>query len=265
MNDAWNYPAAIVALALPTWLFLRMLRDSVRQTAPLFPPRSETYQQPIAATIAVLLWLVVSVLNKLLADPAAPAELPLFSLQVGFVIQLVIAVFFALLLTDACRWPLRDCGVFLARLDRQIMLGILALLTSIWPTAMLLIIGQLWRTVDTQHAYLQLLAKNSDPVVLAWIAASAVIAAPLAEELLFRVTLQGWLSERLSGPAAIGLTAAVFALVHGWRDALPLLPLSLILGYVFHQTRSYWACVTTHALFNGMFLALAVMGPKEGA
>lgn len=265
MNEELRAPGAveILALAVPAWLFLQLLREAVRRNAPLFPRPSETYRQSVFATMAVVGWLGLSAYGKLFAERKTPVETTLPVIQASCVIQLVIAAFLATLLSEAGRKPLRDCGLFGMRLDRQILLGVLAFLAAIWPTGMMLIVSQWWRTVETQHPLLQMLQQNSSGEVLAWIAVSAVVAAPLAEELLFRVTLQGWLSERLSGPAAIVLTAAIFALVHGWRDALPLVPLSLILGYVFHHTRSYWACVMTHAVFNGIFLTLALLRPTS--
>ena len=232
--------------------------------APLFPQPRETYRQSVYATLAVVAWLAMSAYGKLFAERKSPEDTTLPLIQASCVIQLAIAAFLATLLSEAGRKSLRDCGVFGVRIDRQILLGVLAFLAAIWPTGMMLIVSQWWRTVETQHPLLQVLEQNSNGEVIAWIAVSAVIAAPLAEELLFRVTLQGWLSERLSGSVAIVLTAAVFALVHGWRDALPLVPLWRALGYVFQHTRSYWACATTHAPFNGMFLCCAMKAGSSG-
>jgi membrane protease YdiL (CAAX protease family) len=265
MNPLLNFLVSTMLLAIPAGLFLRLLRDVVRRDAPLFPKPSETPRQPIFATLAIVVWLTVTLLNKLVAESPSPAVASLRSIQVQCGVQVFIAALFTALLTDGGRRPLRDCGIFRERLDRQILLGILAFFAAVGPTGILLILSQWWRTVETQHALLQTLQRDFSIEIAVWIVMSAAIAAPLTEELLFRVTLQGWLSERFSGPAAIGVTAVVFALIHGWRDALPLLPLSLILGYVFHQTRSYWACVTTHALFNGTFLVLALMTGNDSA
>jgi membrane protease YdiL (CAAX protease family) len=51
----------------------------------------------------------------------------------------------------------------------------------------------------------------------------------------------------------------VFAGVHGLHDALPLLPLALVLGALYHLRRSYVAIVTAHACFNAAFLVLALL------
>jgi uncharacterized protein len=86
-----------------------------------------------------------------------------------------------------------------------------------------------------------------------------VISAPLSEELLFRVTFQGPLEARLPLSWAITIPAFVFAGVHGLHDALPLLPLALVLGALYHLRRSYVAIVTAHACFNAAFLVLALL------
>jgi hypothetical protein len=174
-------------------------------------------------------------------------------------INFVIAALLPIVLTDGLRRTWDSVGLSGRRLGEQIGVGLHAFLVAVWPTALLLAVSSAWRSEETQHSYLQALREHANGEWIAWIVLSAVVAAPLAEELLFRVVLQGWLSERFSGATAIGVTAAVFALVHGWHDAIPLVPLSLILGFVFHQTRWYWACVTTHALFNAANLAMVLL------
>jgi membrane protease YdiL (CAAX protease family) len=90
-----------------------------------------------------------------------------------------------------------------------------------------------------------------------WIVLSAAFLAPLTEELLYRVLLQGWAQSHLAPWQAIVASSFVFVAQHSMSDWLPLLPLALILGYVYHRRRSYLAVVVLHALFNGVMLALA--------
>ena len=71
--------------------------------------------------------------------------------------------------------------------------------------------------------------------------------------------LQGWLQSRIEPAWAIFAVAVLFAFVHGWPDSLPLIPLSLILGYVYYRRHSYLAVVMLHLLFNATNLALAVL------
>ena len=52
------------------------------------------------------------------------------------------------------------------------------------------------------------------------------------------------------------VTAIIFAMLHGWPDAVPLMPLALVLGAVFEKTRSYLSVVVLHVLFNATNIVL---------
>ena len=98
---------------------------------------------------------------------------------------------------------------------------------------------------------------------IAMFAVVAVIAAPIAEELLFR----GWIytSLRRFGGVPLGLivSAALFALAH-WEGthlyALVVFPLGIVLGYVRQRTGSILASMTFHALYNGFAVVLLSAG-----
>ncbi|QDT52588.1 CAAX amino terminal protease self- immunity [Caulifigura coniformis] len=92
---------------------------------------------------------------------------------------------------------------------------------------------------------------------LAPIVLTAAVLAPLLEELLFRVILQGWLSDSVQ-KSAIPLTAGIFALIHGASDAALLVPLALSLGFLYEYRRSYLEVVAAHAAFNGANLFAAI-------
>lgn len=92
-------------------------------------------------------------------------------------------------------------------------------------------------------------------------ASRLLLVAPLAEEIVFRAGLQQALLQRLAPHAANLATAIVFAAAHlalapGLPAALTLLP-ALALGAVYGRTRRLAPCVAGHALFNGVWLALA--------
>jgi membrane protease YdiL (CAAX protease family) len=102
-----------------------------------------------------------------------------------------------------------------------------------------------------------------------------VIVAPLAEELFFRVLLQGWLEDYgaativdiepavpLAAPRwPIVISAALFALMHlGQGPApAPLFVLGLAMGYLYRQTHRITPPLVLHAFFNATsMLALAL-------
>ncbi|MGQ0636335.1 MAG: lysostaphin resistance A-like protein [Planctomycetaceae bacterium] len=161
--------------------------------------------------------------------------------------------------------PLRlaDFGVNLQRLPGDIAVGVGGFLAACGPvmavSALVEWLG--WRGEGAKHPFLKILDASPGPETVAWIAVCVVVLAPLTEELLYRVILQGWLESRMSPRAALCFVALIFSTVHsqdGRPDALPLLPLALILGYVYQRRHSYPAVVVLHALFNAVNLALAL-------
>ncbi len=78
-----------------------------------------------------------------------------------------------------------------------------------------------------------------------------------------------WLLPRLRGVhsdtrtgvdwSAIGITSALFALMHPpW--SLPIIfLLAICLGYAYQRTGNLWVCITMHALFNTSMTAVFLL------
>ncbi|MBL8753005.1 MAG: CPBP family intramembrane metalloprotease [Planctomycetes bacterium] len=95
-----------------------------------------------------------------------------------------------------------------------------------------------------------------------WVVVFAiVVAAPFAEEVVFRGYLQGALLGVLRPPVAIGLTAVVFGLAHGLPYALPLALLGALFGAIAYRCRSLGASMFAHALHNGLTVLVTVAWP----
>ena len=94
----------------------------------------------------------------------------------------------------------------------------------------------------------------------ALIVISAVVLAPLAEELFFRGLLQSTLRNYLPPWGAIVVSSVLFALVHiaAIRDVLPLLPLAVVLGYAYERHGRLTGPIVIHALFNAIMLTAAL-------
>jgi membrane protease YdiL (CAAX protease family) len=137
--------------------------------------------------------------------------------------------------------------------------GALGFLASVLPVLLVVIATQHLRSDSDQHAFLKLLRADRSVETLVWIMLAVILLAPLTEELLFRVILQGSLQSRVAPGYAIVLTALLFSAIHGWPDSLGLIPLALILGYVFYRRNSYLAVVILHALFNLSNLLMALL------
>lgn len=254
---------ALLAGSAVVWSTV-FVRWRTRKAPPLERVAQEPVSWPAAPMCATFLvaflmpvlvsWLVTERVGKL-------PPLSLASVQwkcAGIVAQIITVV--GLL---ALEGPLKkeDFGCDLAQWRTDMQVGIAGCLASILP----IFVVTSWqqslhlRGPEDKHTLLQLLETSPERGILFWIVLSAAVLAPLAEELLFRVLLQGWVQSRIAPWQAIVFSTYVFVVQHAEYDWLPLIPLALILGYVYNRRRSYVAVVVLHALFNGVMLALAMV------
>ena len=93
---------------------------------------------------------------------------------------------------------------------------------------------------------------------------TAVVLAPVAEEMFFRGLLQSMLKRRLHGRAwvAILIASAVFAIAHiNQPQAIPsLFLLSVALGYNYERTGRLTGPILMHAIFNGVMIFYLAKG-----
>lgn len=81
-----------------------------------------------------------------------------------------------------------------------------------------------------------------------------LILVPLGEELLFRGALFSWIRRRLSAWMTIGISAALFAVIHGFPIILPAAFLAgLTFGWVRERTGSVIPGIVAHSV-NGIVL-----------
>lgn len=155
--------------------------------------------------------------------------------------------------------PLSEFGIAFAPVGHQIATGIFAATLAWLPVLSVVFLTSALRTVERQHTVLRMLDEDPRPETWFWAVVAAVMVAPVVEELLFRVVLQGWLVPHVKAPTAIGLTAILFSAVHGFPDSLALIPLALILGCTYYWRISYVSIVTAHAVFNGTMLLVEAL------
>ncbi|MGK5060018.1 CPBP family intramembrane glutamic endopeptidase [Janthinobacterium sp. LB2P49] len=87
-----------------------------------------------------------------------------------------------------------------------------------------------------------------------WLLAVSVLAAPLCEEFIFRGLLQGGLRRSLPAWQAIGIAAALFAIVQPPAAMLPVFVLGLCTGIAYERSGALLAPMLTHALYNAAML-----------
>jgi len=221
-------------------------------------------QEPVAwpALPVFATFVVAMVLPQVIIGLAGSTErLSLAAVQWRALAVAVQGVVVAGLLMFAGPVRRQDFGCDLTGWRGDVLAGAAGFLASLIPVYVVndLITRLGWRAEGVKHLFFEILEADSRGAVLAWIAVSAVILAPLAEELTYRVLLQGWCQSQLSPVTAILFSATIFSIVHRVPDCFPLFPLAVILGFVYHRRRSYVAVVVLHALFNATNLGLAVL------
>ena len=94
---------------------------------------------------------------------------------------------------------------------------------------------------------------------------SAVVVAPIAEEVFFRGLLLPALWRQLGNVwVAVVLSGAAFGAIHVQlpQSVVPLITMGVILGYVRVHYRSLTACVLVHGLFNARTMTLVLLNPE---
>ncbi len=163
-----------------------------------------------------------------------------------------------------------DLGLDLSRLPADLFLGLAAFAVVSVPIYAMQ--AGLTYLFPTEHPIIKAL-RAAEPGWGLWFSSlvSAVLVAPLAEEFMFRVVLQGWLESlgRQAEPEGrsrgrwmpVVISAAVFALMHLPRpDVVPLFFLALALGYLYRQTHRLWPSMVAHSCLNACSLAMLAVG-----
>jgi membrane protease YdiL (CAAX protease family) len=137
---------------------------------------------------------------------------------------------------------------------------------AVLSTPTVLLVGEFARRLlpaTTLHPALELW-KDADPIQSWLIVITAVVAAPLAEELFCRGVLYNAVAERFSPWTGVLASSALFALLHAsrWPDPVPLFLLGVLLALAYARSASLWTPIFFHAAFNGINLALASLIPS---
>lgn len=176
-------------------------------------------------------------------------------------------------MTLARRATWSDLGWQRGHLVRDVRLGCGGFLAAAPPTFLLQ--GILTRWFPYRHLVTDTLGTEPELKTLLLAAAMVVLMAPLVEEYLFRLLLQGW-CERLDDqwriPAPLPRTPAprrwpvlvssvMFALLHlGQGPApVPLFVLALGMGYLYRQTHRQMPSLVMHGCFNATNIVMIAL------
>lgn len=145
------------------------------------------------------------------------------------------------------QWRWRPAGSALGGAVASLLMVLPVVTASSWA------IDRIWADPGGSNPLLDLVLTSADPLALACFAVTALVVAPLFEELLFRGLLLPVAGQRLGGAGAVVLSAAVFAIAHlSLGELAPLFVLGLGLGWLRWRSGRLGSAVLMHALWNGM-------------
>jgi membrane protease YdiL (CAAX protease family) len=258
-----GWSIALVALAASLavlWGIVRRRSLGLPAVEPRLHPRAPWTGADVAAAVITFFGLQVLAVGGLPAEATMHARLAAGSAAMLAATGVTLA---SLLLRGASWADLRLPAGHLAS-DLRLALGALGLLVA----PLLGMAAVLDKLEPYRHVIVDFLAAHRDPVSIGLVCFAAVVAAPIAEELLFRGLLQGWLESRLGslvpgrgGPLAIAVSSAAFALAHVGQGLawLPLFFFGWVAGYLALQTGSLLPGILLHALFNGVSVVMLLL------
>jgi len=242
------------------WLIVRRARLGFAAVEPRPHPAVPWNGTDVATTVLTFLGFQV------LAAAAVPSASSLqVRLAAGSVAMLAATgVSMLSLRMRGAAWSSLGCG--LGRLPDDMRLAVAGLALLLAP--LLALAAVLDRLVPYHHAIVDFLSAHRDPLSIGLVAFAAVVAAPIAEEFLFRRVLQGWLegwleprAPRWGGVTAIVVSSLAFALAHLGQGLawVPLFFFGLVVGYLAKQTGSIVPGIILHGLFNAVSVVLVVL------
>jgi membrane protease YdiL (CAAX protease family) len=257
----WAVAAVALAASLAVlWTIVRRRRLGLPAVEPRPHPQAPWTGADVAAAVITFFGLQVLAVGGLPADASLRARLAAGSLSMLAATGLTLAT----LRSRGISWPALRLPA--GRVASDLRLAVAALCLLVAP--LLGMAALLDRLEPYRHVIVDFLAANRDPLSIGLVCFAAVVAAPIAEEVLFRGLLQGWLETLLgglvpgrAGPLAIAFSSAAFALAHLGQGLawLPLFFFGWVAGYLALQTGSLLPGIILHALFNAVSVVMLLL------
>lgn len=150
-------------------------------------------------------------------------------------------------------------------------LGFVAAVTLVMATIQATVLLGEWLGQETPvlgHPMLKALVASDSPVGSVMLIASAVLVAPILEEVIFRGLIQSVMAEVLGEGNRWGIVlvaSGVFAMIHAdfvnwdnWQTLPGLFVLGLVLGWLYERSGSLWPGILVHIGFNILNIAVAL-------
>jgi membrane protease YdiL (CAAX protease family) len=240
--------------------FSRVARESEAQSKTSAVLQPYAMADAIFATILVL-WFLTNILGSANRILIINTQLLVF----GAIFSFLLIVFLLCFLILRARNPLDLFGlreVAWKQTLRAACYGLVAALPAIYfiHTLSSQLMGQ-----DAQpQPLLEFLAKQAGLHDRLLLILTAIVLAPISEELIFRGYIFGVLRRYTGRWWAMAISALVFAAIHAHLPSLAgLFMLAVALTLVYESAGSLWAPILMHALFNGFTVILTLAWPDS--
>ena len=245
-SEQWAQKLVLIvlmaSLAVALWQKARDQLPYLLDPAVAPPARVSTADGLIAAMLFfVLQGVVFLVMVKLLKMHAGEALVVAFSGAGMLVFAIMRLVYW---LSKASGVPAMLTGAPGRALAWGVALGLVA---AAFGAIYLSLIEQ-WRVFEHPPA-------AAGKLPMHWLFLLAVVAAPLCEEFIFRGLIFSGLRRSANLAPAMLMSAALFAIIHPPVSMLPVFVLGLCTAYAYEKTRSLFAPVLAHAVYNGAVLS----------
>lgn len=119
---------------------------------------------------------------------------------------------------------------------------------------------------EIAHEMLEKISQTKDVRVLILLLTSAIIAAPVFEEFVFRGFMQQTMRDVIAAETPwinICVCSAIFTGIHisvtQWQTFPALFLLGGMLGWMYEKTGSLWPCIILHACFNALNIGIVLL------
>lgn len=120
---------------------------------------------------------------------------------------------------------------------------------------------QLWQGQGGSNPLILLVLESQNKLALLIFLATAAIAAPIFEEIIFRGFLLASLTRYFPAWGAIVVSSLIFSTAHlSLSEVLPLTMLGIILGFVYNRSQNLLSSILLHSLWNsGTLFSLFIL------
>jgi membrane protease YdiL (CAAX protease family) len=263
----------VVTLTGVALLAVWLLRTSLGRTA-LAGSKPRRHQMPLVTPpIALIIWILGAQFVKSTMDwiggpvygeKASIRDSLAYSLgSIPFIVcVLLLGHFFFARGIKGLGLRLRTIPKALGKAALCLLAVLPVVMTVLWVVEFIgrLTQGQTYQV--PQHEKLRELTQLPGPAARALLVFTAVVIAPVQEEMLFRGIFQTLLRSYLRSPwAAIAISSVMFAFVHFDQSHWPaLFVLAMGMGYSYEKSGSLWQPIFIHALFNSTAIAASLTG-----